>query len=170
MLPSANDRQLDQSPYSFHLHGIRLTTIRLFRTCGQPRQNTCPRRHSYFVIGYSLAETDSFFRHRYALGSVGISPLRRFAIFNPDQSGETDLRFRTMLGPARSRATNTIHKSLLTRSTRLRSSFRPLPTSQSQKKSWDEYKRPLARPFCLELKLKYFFSEAIGDRCEFLRP
>lgn len=52
-----------------------------------------------FVIGYSLPETDSFFRHLYALGSVGNAPLRRFAVFNPDASGATDQRFRAMLGP-----------------------------------------------------------------------
>ncbi len=52
-----------------------------------------------FVIGYSLPETDSFFRHLYALGSVGSAPLRRIAVFNPDSSGATDERFRGLLGP-----------------------------------------------------------------------
>lgn len=52
-----------------------------------------------FIAGYSLPETDSFFRHLYALGSVGKSTLRRIEIFNPDTSGETDARFRALLGP-----------------------------------------------------------------------
>ena len=52
-----------------------------------------------FVIGYSLPDTDSFFRHLYALGSVGTSPLRRFEVFNPDSSGATDDRFKALLGP-----------------------------------------------------------------------
>lgn len=52
-----------------------------------------------FVIGYSLPETDSFFRHLYALGSVGTAPLRRIAIFNPDKSGSVDNRFQALLGP-----------------------------------------------------------------------
>lgn len=52
-----------------------------------------------FVIGYSLPETDSFFRHLYALGSVGSRPLRRFEVFNPDESGDVDSRFRGLLGP-----------------------------------------------------------------------
>lgn len=52
-----------------------------------------------FVIGYSLPETDSFFRHLYALGSVGKSALRRFVVFNPDATNETDGRFRALLGP-----------------------------------------------------------------------
>ena len=55
-----------------------------------------------FIIGYSLPETDSFFRHLYALGSVGTAPLRRFAVFNPDQSGATDRRFKALLGPGAS--------------------------------------------------------------------
>lgn len=54
---------------------------------------------SIFIIGYSLPETDSFFRHLYALGSVGKSTLRRIVVFNPDQSGEIDRRFRALLGP-----------------------------------------------------------------------
>lgn len=48
---------------------------------------------------YSLPETDSFFRHLYALGSVGSSPLRRIAVFNPDTSGATKSRFEALLGP-----------------------------------------------------------------------
>lgn len=52
-----------------------------------------------FIIGYSLPETDSFFRHLYALGSVGTTPLRRIAVFNPDKTGATDSRFRGLLGP-----------------------------------------------------------------------
>lgn len=52
-----------------------------------------------FVIGYSLPETDSFFRHLYALGSVGTAPLRRISIFNPDATGATDRRFKALLGP-----------------------------------------------------------------------
>lgn len=52
-----------------------------------------------FIIGYSLPETDSFFRHLYALGSVGKAALRRIVIYNPDNSGETDKRFQALLGP-----------------------------------------------------------------------
>lgn len=52
-----------------------------------------------FIIGYSLPETDSFFRHLYALGSVGTNPLRRVEVFNPDSTGSIDERFRGLLGP-----------------------------------------------------------------------
>lgn len=53
-----------------------------------------------FVIGYSLPETDSFFRHLYALGSVGDAPLRKIIIYNPEPSGDgVDTRFRALLGP-----------------------------------------------------------------------
>jgi hypothetical protein len=59
---------------------------------------------SVFIIGYSLPQTDSFFRHLYALGSVGAAALRRIFIFNPDESGDTDGRFQALLGSgARSR-------------------------------------------------------------------
>jgi len=52
-----------------------------------------------FIAGYSLPETDSFFKHLFALGSVGKSPLRKIQVFNPDNSGEIDARFRRLLGP-----------------------------------------------------------------------
>ena len=57
---------------------------------------------SIFIIGYSLPETDSFFRHLYALGSVGKSALRRIVVFNPDNTGATDQRFKALLGPGSS--------------------------------------------------------------------
>jgi len=52
-----------------------------------------------FVIGYSLPETDSFFRHLYALGSVGDAPLKSFVVFNPENpEGPVDKRFHNLLG------------------------------------------------------------------------
>ncbi|MBN1126872.1 MAG: hypothetical protein JXA82_17860 [Sedimentisphaerales bacterium] len=53
---------------------------------------------SIFVIGYSLPETDGFFRHLYALGSVGENPLRQFTVFNPDNTGLVKERFEGLLG------------------------------------------------------------------------
>ncbi|MEI7868302.1 MAG: hypothetical protein WCI11_10450 [Candidatus Methylumidiphilus sp.] len=61
--------------------------------------NHLSEAESIFIIGYSLPETDSFFRHLFALGSAGKSALRRIIVFNPDSSGETDKRFQTLLGP-----------------------------------------------------------------------
>jgi hypothetical protein len=52
-----------------------------------------------FVIGYSLPETDSFFRHLYALGSVGAEPLRKFVVCDPaPEASGVNARFRTLLG------------------------------------------------------------------------
>jgi NAD-dependent SIR2 family protein deacetylase len=52
-----------------------------------------------FVIGYSLPPSDAFFRHLYALGAVGEATLKRFWVFNPDNSGEVEDRFVKLLGP-----------------------------------------------------------------------
>jgi len=52
---------------------------------------------SVFIAGYSLPETDSFFRHLFALGSVGRNALRRIVVYNPDPV--VDTRFRQLLGP-----------------------------------------------------------------------
>jgi hypothetical protein len=55
---------------------------------------------SIFVIGFSLPETDAFFRHLFALGCEGATMLRRIRIFNPDKTGTVDSRFRSLLGTA----------------------------------------------------------------------
>jgi hypothetical protein len=52
-----------------------------------------------FVIGYSLPPTDEFFRYLYALGTTGQVWLKRFWVFDPDQSGSVERRFRRLLGP-----------------------------------------------------------------------
>jgi hypothetical protein len=51
-----------------------------------------------FVIGYSLPESDSFFRYLYALGTVGTTLLKRFWVFDPDETGSVEKRFRALLG------------------------------------------------------------------------
>lgn len=50
------------------------------------------------VIGYSLPETDAFFRYLYALGAIGGRLIKRFWVFNPDLS--TKPRFEQLLGKA----------------------------------------------------------------------
>ncbi|MFC3853050.1 hypothetical protein ACFOSD_09430 [Salinispirillum marinum] len=52
-----------------------------------------------FIIGYSLPETDAFFRLLYGLGTVGETLLKKVVVYNPDQSGVTESRFKDMLGP-----------------------------------------------------------------------
>ncbi len=52
-----------------------------------------------FVIGYSLPESDSFFRYLYALGSLSDTPLRRFCVIDPDHTGNVEKRFQKLLGP-----------------------------------------------------------------------
>jgi len=51
-----------------------------------------------FVIGYSLPETDSFFRYLFSLGSQGGARLRRFVVVNPDEGERVERRFRDMVG------------------------------------------------------------------------
>lgn len=49
------------------------------------------------ICGYSLPPTDQFFRYLYALGTIGEARLKRFWVFNPDNS--IDERFKALLGP-----------------------------------------------------------------------
>ena len=52
---------------------------------------------SIIVIGYSLPESDAFFRLLYALGSVGPSVLDMFWVFDPDE-GNVKGKFEDLLG------------------------------------------------------------------------
>jgi len=50
-----------------------------------------------FVIGFSLPETDSFFKYLYGLGTIGSSTIKRFWVFNPDENIKA--RFQDLVGP-----------------------------------------------------------------------
>jgi len=49
-----------------------------------------------FVIGYSLPESDAFFKYLYALGTIGAARIRRFWVVNPDP--QVGNRFKALLG------------------------------------------------------------------------
>lgn len=49
------------------------------------------------VMGYSMPQTDSFFRDLFALGLASRTPIKRFIVVNPDKTLEE--RFRGLLGP-----------------------------------------------------------------------
>ncbi len=51
------------------------------------------------VFGYSLPETDQFFRYLYAWGTVGDAILKCFLVVDPDPSGQVVSRFQSLLGP-----------------------------------------------------------------------
>jgi hypothetical protein len=50
-----------------------------------------------FVLGYSLPQTDQFFRYLYSLGTVGETLLKRFWVFDPDRA-TVEKRFEGLLG------------------------------------------------------------------------
>jgi hypothetical protein len=52
-----------------------------------------------FVCGYSLPETDMFFRYLFALGTISATRLKRFWVYDPDSTGTVESRFRGLLGP-----------------------------------------------------------------------
>ncbi len=56
------------------------------------------KAENIFVMGYSLPESDAFFRYLYALGTVGDAPLKRFYVYDPELSGSVKNRFQGMLG------------------------------------------------------------------------
>ena len=54
------------------------------------------KAENIFIIGYSLPETDSFFRQLFALGTASETILKKIWVFNPDRSVET--RFNQLIG------------------------------------------------------------------------
>lgn len=50
------------------------------------------------VVGYSLPESDHFFRYLYALGTVSSTRIERFWVIDPDTSGGVAKRFESLLG------------------------------------------------------------------------
>ena len=50
------------------------------------------------VSGFSLPQTDSFFRYLYALGTISDERIRAFRVYDPDPSGDVEKRFRALLG------------------------------------------------------------------------
>lgn len=53
-----------------------------------------------YVLGFSLPDTDQFFKLLYALGSVGHDLLERFEVYDPDPTGQVKARFNALLGAA----------------------------------------------------------------------
>jgi hypothetical protein len=51
-----------------------------------------------YIFGYSLPESDAFFRYLFALGTMGDSRIRRFWVFDPDNTGRLEERFHNLLG------------------------------------------------------------------------
>lgn len=51
-----------------------------------------------FIIGYSMPETDQFFRYLFALGTLGAARIRRVVVIDPDESGQVKRRFQEILG------------------------------------------------------------------------
>ncbi len=49
------------------------------------------------VVGYSLPETDQFFRYLYAVGTIGDARLKHFLVVDPSE--DSAKRFQALLGP-----------------------------------------------------------------------
>jgi hypothetical protein len=49
-----------------------------------------------FIIGYSLPETDMFFRHFMGIGTIGEKSIRKFHVYNPDKG--VDRKFQEIIG------------------------------------------------------------------------
>jgi hypothetical protein len=77
-----------------------------------------------FVIGYSLPESDLFFRYLYALGTVGTEILKRFWVFDIDTSGRVRGRFEQLLGRGAEQVFDYPEKSFEESISKIREAFR----------------------------------------------
>lgn len=53
-----------------------------------------------FICGYSLRESDLFFKYLFGLSLIGETRIRRFWVFNPDESDIICNRFKNFIGTA----------------------------------------------------------------------
>jgi hypothetical protein len=51
-----------------------------------------------YVMGYSLPESDSFFKYLFALGTLGKTRIRRFWAFDPDYTDVVEHRYKELIG------------------------------------------------------------------------
>lgn len=56
------------------------------------------RAEDVILVGYSLPETDSFFRFLFGLGTDGPAHIRRILVINPDRDDEVRKRFESFIG------------------------------------------------------------------------
>ena len=58
------------------------------------------RAENIFIAGYSLPETDSFFRYLFALGTQGRTQIKRLWVVDPDPNGVVGQRVEGFVGQA----------------------------------------------------------------------
>ncbi|WP_207432026.1 hypothetical protein [Sabulibacter ruber] len=56
------------------------------------------KAQNIYILGYSLPESDSFFRYLFALGTISKNRIRNIVVYNPESSGDTEARFRRLFG------------------------------------------------------------------------
>jgi hypothetical protein len=51
-----------------------------------------------FILGYSLPDTDAFFKLLFALGTIGAKPINKIEVFNPDNGETIKSRYVSIMG------------------------------------------------------------------------
>lgn len=72
---------------------------KILRTVWKKAAKAISEAEYVYIVGYSMPETDQFFRYLYALGSVGANPFTKFMVVDPDGGGNIDRKIRGLLGP-----------------------------------------------------------------------
>ncbi len=94
---SGSDKQLDVIPFIVPPSWNKADSHNQIAEVWSRAAEELSEADSIYIIGYSLPNTDSFFRQLYALGTISETLLKRFWVYNPDPSREQI--FKEMLGP-----------------------------------------------------------------------
>jgi len=96
-LSSLCNEEVDASPVIIPPTWDKSSYYNFIQPVWRAAANCLSRASQIYVIGYSLPDTDYFFRLLYALGTVGTHPLQHFGVYDIDESRVED-RFRSVLG------------------------------------------------------------------------
>ncbi len=92
------DQALDGTPVIVPPTWDKTTYHSQLRSVWQQASKVLALAENIFVIGYSLPESDLFFRYLFALGSESQTRIKRFWVIDPDPQGEVERRFRSLIG------------------------------------------------------------------------
>src|SRR5205085_2387516 len=88
--------QITESPYVVPPTWNKSQYHSVLESVWQAAARELSTAENIIVCGYSLPESDQFFRYLYALGTVGELRLKRLWVFDPNET--VGKRFRGLLG------------------------------------------------------------------------
>ncbi len=118
VLDDPDERALFVVPPSWNKAGYHNKIAPIWRAAGR----VLAEAENIFVVGYSVPDSDHFFRYLFALASDSHTRIKRFWVYDPNVDAGVGDRFRQMLGPL-----------VLSRFETFAIGFEEVPNSQSER-------------------------------------